>query len=132
MTHAQRVKRFVAVIFWRVVNPPTRLLAGRVPWWVLVETTGRTTGKRRRTPLATGPYDDAGIRLIAAHGRHASWVKNLEAKPEVRVLLRGRWRDGTAAVEPLDPELVSTFNVYARQARGVVGIDPVIVSIRWR
>src|SRR5947208_17177084 len=78
VTRGQRVKRHVAVLFWRLVNPPTRLLAGIVPWWVLVETLGRRTGKTRRTPIATGPVDDTGVWLIAAHGRHAAWVKNLE------------------------------------------------------
>ena len=117
--------------WWRLVNPPTRALAGVAPWWVLVETTGHKTGKRRRTPIATGPYDDTRLELIAAHGRHAAWVQNLDATPAVRVKLRRRWRDGVASVHDLDPARLPDFNPYARAAAGRIGIDPVLVRIDW-
>jgi deazaflavin-dependent oxidoreductase (nitroreductase family) len=127
----QRRKRRFAVTFWRVANPAARVLAGVVPWWVLVETVGCRTGNRRRTPIAAGPIDDAGTWLIAAHGRHSSWIKNLEATPAVRVRVRRRWRAGTASVHDLDPHRVRSFNRYARQAAGGIGIDPVLVRIDW-
>ena len=31
--------------------------------------------------------------LIAVHGRHAGWVRNLEVTPEARIKLAGRWHD---------------------------------------
>jgi integrase len=46
----------MARTFWKILNPITRGLAGLAPWWVLLETTGRRTGKRRRTPFANGPF----------------------------------------------------------------------------
>jgi hypothetical protein len=46
-----KVKRAIARAFWRVVNPiALRFGAGRAPWWVILETTGRRTG--RPTPLS--------------------------------------------------------------------------------
>jgi deazaflavin-dependent oxidoreductase (nitroreductase family) len=132
MDGRQRIKRHLAVVFWRIANPPTRLLAGIAPWWVLVETTGNKTGKRRRTPIATGPYDDSGIELIAAHGRHSAWVKNLEANPAVRIKLNRRWRDGDASIVELEQNKLGGYNLYARQAAGAIGIDPVVVRIDWR
>ena len=132
VTRAEQWKRRLAVGFWRVVNPVTRPLAGVAPWWVLVETTGRVSGKRRRTPIARGPGDDGGMWLIAAHGRHAGWVKNLSAQPAVRMRHRGRWLDGVASLHPVDDARVSTFNLYARQAAGGIGIDPLLVRIDWR
>src|SRR4051794_20559532 len=131
MTGAERWKRRITVGFWRVVNPITRPLAGLAPWWVLVETTGRVSGKARRTPIAAGLRDEAGVWLIAAHGRHAGWVKNLEARPAVRLRHRGRWRSGSASLHPLDEARVSTFNLYARQAAGGGGIDPLLLRIGW-
>ena len=131
MNKRQRVKRRLAVVFWRIVNPPTRPLAGIAPWWVLVETTGHKTGKRRRTPIATGPYDDTGMELIAAHGRHSAWVKNLENTPAVRIRHRRKWHPGVARVLDLDVAKTATFNLYARQAAGAIGIDPVLVRIDW-
>ena len=131
LTGRRRTLRKLAVVFWRLVNPPTRLAAGFAPWWVLVETTGHRTGKRRRTPIATGPIDSGGMWLIAAHGRHASWVRTLEVTPSVRVRTRGRWRTGSAIVHEFDPSRVAAFNVYARQAARRMGIDPALVRIEW-
>lgn len=124
---AGRIRRHK--LFWKVVNPPTRPLAGLLPWWVLLETTGRRTGQARHTPLASGPATADGMWLIAVHGRHASWVRNVEASPHVRMKHRGRWRDGVADVRPLDAAPVSEFNVYARQGPRTMGIDPVAVYV---
>src|SRR5436309_8777999 len=85
MPKKQRRRRSRHMIFWRIVNPPTRPLAGFAPWWVLLETRGRTTGQRRVTPLARGPVDGSVVWLISVHGRHAQWVRNLEAAPDVRI-----------------------------------------------
>jgi deazaflavin-dependent oxidoreductase (nitroreductase family) len=40
--------------------------------------------------------------IVAEHGRRADYVRNLEADPKVRVLVRGRWRSGTAVPLPDD------------------------------
>jgi hypothetical protein len=58
-------------MFWRIVNPPTRQIAGFVPWWALLETRGRQTGKPRTIPLARGPVDGDVVCLNSVHGRHA-------------------------------------------------------------
>jgi deazaflavin-dependent oxidoreductase (nitroreductase family) len=119
------------VLFWRVVNPPTRLLAGFAPWWVLVETTGRRSGKVRRTPLAAGPRDALGMTVIAVHGRHSGWVLNAEASARVRVRHKGRWRSALAELLPFDAGMAQGFNAYARSGPRLVGRDPVIVRLRY-
>jgi hypothetical protein len=64
------------------------------------------------------------------HGRKTTWVKNLEAAPEVRIKLRGRWRAARASVmSSYDPEVVSRFNAYARTGPRTLGIDPALVRI---
>src|SRR5205085_10379061 len=97
-------------LFWRVVNPPTRLVAGYAPWWVLLETRGRRTGKPRTTPLARGPFEDGVVWLASVHGRHANWVRNLVADPEVRIKLSGRWYGGRATVHDYDHATARHFN----------------------
>ena len=47
----------------------------------------------------------------------------------MRVKHRGRWRDGSASVEPLDPRRVKQFNLYARSGPRSFGIDPVLVRV---
>jgi deazaflavin-dependent oxidoreductase (nitroreductase family) len=84
-----------------VVNPPIRL-AWRFglgpPGDALLETSGRRTGRRRRTPICDGQEGDT-FWLVVQHGHNADYVQNIEANPRVRVRTpRGGWRDGTARV----------------------------------
>jgi len=125
---AQQRRRTRTKALWRVINPPTRPLAGIAPWWVLLETTGRRTGRTRHTPLAAGPRDGQGMWLIAAQGNHADYVANLVANPRVRLRHRGCWHTGTATVHDLEPEIVASFNAYARGALRL-GIDPKLVRV---
>jgi deazaflavin-dependent oxidoreductase (nitroreductase family) len=125
-----RAKRALAYAFWRVVNPlALRFGAGRAPWWVILETTGRRSGRTVHTPLARGPMSDATLWLVSVHGRQANFVKNLIKDPAVRVKHRGRWQEGRASVEPLDPKRLAQFNLYARMGPRTLGIDPALVRI---
>ena len=124
-----RIRRRLLVLFWRLLNPLTRPLAGLAPWWVLLETTGRRTGRTRQTPLAAGPYDGDVMWLIAVHGRRSAWVLNLESEPRVRLRHRGRWRIGTAQVQDWDPAVVARFSGYARSGPRITGIDPLLVRV---
>jgi deazaflavin-dependent oxidoreductase (nitroreductase family) len=123
------LQRRLIVAWWRIANPPTRLLAGIAPWWVLLETTGNKTGRVRRTPLASGPRDGDDMWLIAVHGRRSGWVRNLEASPSVRLRHRGRWRAGTASTHPIDAVPLERFNAYARSGPKLIGMDPLLVRI---
>lgn len=107
MSKRERVRRFQKY----VANPPLKALlrAGVMPpWVVLLETTGRRSGKPRRTPVGDGVIGDT-LWIVAEHGRRAAYVRNLEADPRVRVRvregLRPRWRTGTAHVMPADDPL---------------------------
>src|SRR5438045_9374541 len=77
------IPRKVATRFWKIVNPIALPFAGFAPWWILVETTGRKTGKARRVPLARGPIDGTAYLIDAVHGHQAAWVRNIEANPSV-------------------------------------------------
>ena len=129
MTRSQRIRRRLMLLFWRLANPPSRWLAGIAPWWVVVETTGRRSGKPRQTPLARGPELEGAHWLIAVHGRHSTWVKNLIANPNVRLRVRGRWLTGTAEVVDFDPEIAKHFSLYAQTGPRIAGIDPVLVRV---
>ena len=37
MSTRKSLKRSVMMLVWRIFNPPSRLLAGIAPWWVLLE-----------------------------------------------------------------------------------------------
>ena len=95
----RRVSKLLSV---RMLNPLMRraLEAGLVPrGWALLETTGRRTGLPRRVPVGDGLRDGC-FWIVAEHGRHADYVRNIERDPRVRVKVGGRWRAGTALILP--------------------------------
>ena len=90
----------------KLVNPVVRTLIERglfPPAWVLLETTGRKSGKPRRTPIGNGKRGDA-FWIVTEHGWHADYVKNIQADPRVRVKIGREWHSGTAHIlEDDDP-----------------------------
>jgi deazaflavin-dependent oxidoreductase (nitroreductase family) len=108
--HRRRVIRFQR---W-VVNPPMKVMTwlGLKRGHVLVETTGRKTGRRRRNVVGAHREGDT-LWIVAEHGRHAGWVANAEAEPRVRVRQRLRWIDGKAHVVDGDDPLarLETFGM---------------------
>ena len=115
--------------FWRLFNPPARILAGYAPWWVVLETIGRRTGAPRRVPLARGPVDGATAWLIAVHGDHATFAKNIAANPSVRLKLNRRWHEGTAELLPFNRDIVRRFDPYVRMGLRTVEIEPKLIRV---
>lgn len=97
----ERKRRLVTWLQVRLLNPPVRALAARglAPGVVLLQTTGRKSGKPRRTPVSNGlePGTDT-FWIVAEMGRRAGYVRNIEADPRVRIRLRHGWRTGIAHV----------------------------------
>ena len=98
---SDRKRRVVTRIQRYLVNPVSKLVGGYLPGLVVVETTGRRSGRPRRTPVG-GHLEDGTLWVVAEHGRRANYVKNIEARPRVRVRIRGRWRSGTASIDDRD------------------------------
>lgn len=104
MTGSAAKERFVYPMQHRVLNPVVMLawqLGIPPPGDALLETTGRRTGRPRRTPVCDG-QDGETFWLVAQHGQRADWVKNVRADPRVRIRFRTRsgvgWRAGTAHI----------------------------------
>jgi deazaflavin-dependent oxidoreductase (nitroreductase family) len=95
------IVRFLQKYF---VNPPVRLLLEVgvfPPTHALLETTGRRTGTVRHNPVGNGLADDRRtFWIVAEHGRHAGYVRNIEANPIVRVRIGRTWRAGRAHLCP--------------------------------
>jgi len=92
-------RRVVRWVQRYLLNPPVRLAVwtGVVPGYVLIETTGRRTGKRRVTVVGMRREGATGW-VVAEQGRYAGYVRNLEADPTVRVRIGRRWREARAQV----------------------------------
>ena len=100
---SERKRKIVRLLQRYLLNPPTMLAVrtGLVPGYVLIETVGRRTGQRRRTVVGMHLERLTGW-VVAEHGRHAGYVRNITANPSVRVCLRGTWRAAHAQVVPAD------------------------------
>ncbi len=61
-----------------------------VPFLVMIETTGRRTGKPRRVVLDVARREPNGMWVMAGDGHAARWVKNLLADPRCRAWHGGR------------------------------------------
>jgi deazaflavin-dependent oxidoreductase (nitroreductase family) len=61
----------------------------------LLETTGRKSGHPRVTPVTNGLSGEE-FWIVTEHGGQASYVRNIEANPRVRVKVGRRWHAGTA------------------------------------
>jgi deazaflavin-dependent oxidoreductase (nitroreductase family) len=112
-------RRFEILIGRYTANPLMRAMFGlgiTPPGMALVETVGRRTGAIRHTPIICSPEGDT-LWLIAQHGRHAGWVRNFEAKPQVRVRLGRSWRTGTAELLP-DDDVKARIATFSSSAVG--------------
>ncbi len=94
-------KRLASTFFTaKVLNPVVRAavrLGLPLPLVVILETRGRKSGQPRQIPVGK-TLDGDTLWIVAEHGRRASYVRNIEADPHVRVRVGRRWRTGTAHV----------------------------------
>jgi deazaflavin-dependent oxidoreductase (nitroreductase family) len=102
----------------RIANP----LLSRLPSQTLLETTGRKSGLPRRTPIG-GRRVGQEFWFVSEYGEKAQYVRNIQAQPQVRVRIRGRWHVGTAhPISGEDPrtrlKTLPRFNSAAVRALG--------------
>lgn len=81
----------------RIGNP----LLSRLPGQILLETTGRTSGLPRRTPVG-GRLVGREFWWVSEYGDKSQYVRNIQADPKIRVRIKGRWHTGTAHLLPDD------------------------------
>ncbi len=109
---SRRLKVLIVRTFQRwTINPIMRALlaVGLNPLGLaILETTGRTSGRPRRTPVGNGRTGNS-FWIIAEHGMCAGYVRNIQHDPRVRVRLRVGWRyrwvPGIATTLPEDDPL---------------------------
>jgi deazaflavin-dependent oxidoreductase (nitroreductase family) len=96
--------RVVQALQKHLFNWPIKLafrLGIVAPGYALIETIGRKSRQPRTTPVGDGRIGDT-FWIVAEHGLHASYVRNIQANPRVRLRVRdGRrmtWIAGTAHV----------------------------------
>jgi deazaflavin-dependent oxidoreductase (nitroreductase family) len=127
----RRISTFLTV---RIVNPVVRPLVDRGlagSGTALLETTGRTSGRKRVIPVGNGLRGDA-FWIVTEHGWASGYVKNIQADPRVRVKVGRRWRSGTAHILPDDDpqERMRTLGRPANDATvRLVGTEHLVIRV---
>ncbi|MET4927644.1 nitroreductase/quinone reductase family protein [Streptomyces sp. PSRA5] len=98
MSRYDEIKHRVVTTFQRRIANP---LSTRMPRQILLETTGRTSGLPRRTPVG-GSLVGREFWLVSEYGDKSHYVRNIHADPRVRVRIKGTWHNGTAHPMPED------------------------------
>jgi len=134
--------RIVHTLQKYLLNPPIKLMFAvglAAPGYALLETTGRKSGKPRRTPVGNGRIGGQ-FWIVAEHGMKAGYIRNIEHDPRVRLKLRdgirARWHTGTAHVlsddDPLERQrwLASQVRGSARNAAAVRLFGTRLLTVR--
>ncbi|MFI1362971.1 nitroreductase/quinone reductase family protein [Streptomyces griseochromogenes] len=98
MSRKAGLKQRIVTRFQRhLANPLNR----RLPFQTVLETTGRTSGLPRPTPVGGRRVGDS-FWIVSEFGFKSQYVRNIQADPNVRVRIGGRWHHGTAHLLPED------------------------------
>lgn len=120
-----------ADFFHRYLANPMALRTARwIPGQAVLETTGRVSGRPRRTPVG-GKVVDGSFWMVSGDGQRAQYVRNIAADPRVRVQIRGRWHNGIAHLLPDDDANARLGELPAYNSRMVrlLGVDFLTVRI---
>jgi deazaflavin-dependent oxidoreductase (nitroreductase family) len=109
----------------RIANPVMR----RLPVQTLLETTGRTSGQPRRTPLGGRRIGDQ-FWFVSEFGERSQYIRNIKADPHVRVRLRGRWHSGVAHLLPDDDPRARLRELPAFNSFGVRTFGTDLLTVR--
>ncbi|WP_067710612.1 nitroreductase/quinone reductase family protein [Nocardia yamanashiensis] len=110
----------------RIGNP----ILSRLPIQTLLETTGRTTGRPRITPIG-GRRTGTSFWFVSEFGDRSQYIRNIKADNKVRLRIRGRWYIGTAHLV-LDDDPVARLRTLPRAnstAVRAVGTDLMTVRV---
>lgn len=101
----------------------------RLPTQTLLETTGRSSGLPRRTPLGGRRVGDS-FWLVSEFGERSQYVRNIKADPRVRVRIKGRWHTGTAHLMPDDDPIARLRGLPRFNSAGVRTFGADLLTIR--
>lgn len=119
MSSYREAKQRIVTWFQRRIGNPILL---RLPVQTVLETTGRSSGLPRRTPVG-GRRAGRDFWLVSEYGDKSQYVRNIRANARVRVRIRGRWHAGIAHPMPDDDararlRALPVFNSAAVRALG--------------
>ncbi|MXM68161.1 nitroreductase family deazaflavin-dependent oxidoreductase [Streptomyces sp. HUCO-GS316] len=122
--HSEYKYRAVTAV-QRRLNPVLR----RLPFQTVLETTGRSSGLPRRTPVG-GRRIGGAFWLVSEFGERSQYVRNIKADPRVRVRIGGRWHTGTAHLLPEDDAVARLRSLPLLNSAAVRAIGSGLLTVR--
>lgn len=123
--YADLKHRAVTTFQRHVANPVLR----RLPLQTVLETTGRTSGLPRRTPVGGRRVGDS-FWLVSEFGERSQYVRNIRADPGVRIRIRGRWYEGTAHLLPDDDPVARLRGLPRLNSAAVRALGTDLLTVR--
>jgi deazaflavin-dependent oxidoreductase (nitroreductase family) len=84
-----RLPRSLARFNTKVTNPLQSLWAGKLAPWIILEHTGRRSGRTYRTPMLAWRRGDR-LLIGILYGEESSWVRNVLAADGAEIIRSGR------------------------------------------
>jgi deazaflavin-dependent oxidoreductase (nitroreductase family) len=125
MSRRAETKYRTVTAFQRRLNAVMR----RLPGHTLLETTGRTSGLPRRTPVG-GRRVGGSFWMVSEFGERSQYVRNIKADPRVRVRLHGRWYGGTAQLLPDDDPVARLRTLPRMNSMTVRAVGAGLLTVR--
>src|SRR5215212_10257178 len=125
MPSPSELKYRAVAAFQRVGNPVLR----RLPIQTVLETTGRTSGLPRRTPVG-GRRVGGSFWLVSEFGERSQYVRNIKADARVRVRIRGQWHTGTAHLLPDDDPIARLRGLPRMNSTAVRAMGSGLLTVR--
>ncbi|MGP4044137.1 nitroreductase/quinone reductase family protein [Streptomyces sp. 2A115] len=126
MSRSDEIKfRAITSVQRWIANPINR----RLPFQTLLETTGRTSGLPRRTPVG-GRRVGQEFWLVSEYGEKSQYIRNIKADPEVRVRVNGRWHHGTAHLMPEDDARARLKSLPRMNSTAVRAVGTNLLTVR--
>ncbi|MFF1839639.1 nitroreductase family deazaflavin-dependent oxidoreductase [Streptomyces sp. NPDC058231] len=126
MSRYHEIKFRVVTSFQRRIGNP---LIRRLPNQTLLETTGRSSGLPRRTPVG-GRRTGHEFWLVSEYGEKSQYVRNIQAHSRVRVRIGGRWHTGTAHLVPEDDPRARLRTLPRLNSAAVRAVGTDLLSVR--
>ncbi|WP_084469940.1 nitroreductase/quinone reductase family protein [Amycolatopsis benzoatilytica] len=120
-----RQHRIVTAFQRRVGNP----VLSRLPTQTLLETTGRSSGLARQTPIG-GRRTGRQFWLVSEFGERSHYVRNIQADPRVRLRLHGRWFAGVAHLLPDDDARARLKSLPRMNSTAVRAVGTDLLTVR--
>ena len=101
---------------------------------LLLETTGRVSGSKRRTPLLYLKEEKTSLLCVASFGgshSHPDWFLNIRSNPKAQILIKSSWTTVNATIlESMDrekawnklTEYYPSFNKYQNNTKRIIPV----------